>query len=343
MPEIVIGSRRIGPDHPPFVIAEIGINHEGSEEKAIRMIDAAVSVGAECVKFQTHVVADEMVENDVVPGNADESIWTMMNRCALSAEAEARLKAHAEGKGLLFLSTPFSRAAADQLERLGVPAYKIGSGECNNYPLIEHIACFGKPVILSTGMNSLESIGKAVAILRAHKVPYALMHCTSIYPTPYDKVRLGAMTELAETFPDAVVGLSDHALTNYPCLGAVALGASILERHFTADKGWPGPDIPVSMDPSELRDLIEGSRAIFQARGGRKAVLPEEQPTIDFAYASVVAITDIPAGGTLDMTNIWVKRPGTGEIRAERFEELLGRTVTVAIPKDAQLAWSQIA
>lgn len=343
MPEIVIGSRRIGPDHYPLVITEIGINHEGHEDKAMRMIDAAASAGAECVKFQTHVVADEMIENDVVPGNADESIWTMINRCALSADAEKRLKAQTESQGMIFLSTPFSRAAADRLERLGVSAYKIGSGECNNYPLIEHIARFGKPVILSTGMNDLDSIGKAVAILRAYTVPYALLHCTSIYPTPYDKVRLGAIGELAAHFPDAVIGLSDHTPTNYSCLGAVALGASILERHFTLDKSWPGPDIPVSMDPAELHDLIEGSRAIFQARGGRKSVLPEERPTIDFAYASVVAIADIPAGGILDMSNIWVKRPGTGDIRAERFQELIGRKATTAISKDAQLKWSQIA
>lgn len=219
MTEFIIGSRRIGPGHPPLVIAEIGINHEGSEEKAERLIDAAAAAGAECVKFQTHVVHDEMIKNDVIPGNADESIWTMMNRCALTAEAEARLKARAEGRGLIFLSTPFSRAAADQLERLGVPAYKIGSGECNNYPLIDHIAGFGKPIILSTGMNSLESVATAVNILRAHRVPFALLHCTSIYPTPYDKVRLGAMVQLAEAFPDAVVGLSDHSLSNYPCLG----------------------------------------------------------------------------------------------------------------------------
>mgnify|MGYP000868631319 CR=1 FL=1 len=343
MPEIIIGSRRIGPDHPPFVIAEIGINHEGSEEKAVQMIDAAAAAGAECVKFQTHVVADEMVENDVIPGNATESIWTMMNRCALSAEAEARLKIYTEAKGLIFLSTPFSRAAAEQLDRLGVPAYKIGSGECNNYPLIEHIAAKGKPVILSTGMNSLESVGKAVAILRARDVPFALLHCTSIYPTPYEKVRLGAMEELARAFPDAVVGLSDHSLTNYPCLGAVALGASILERHFTADKSWPGPDIPVSMGPEDLRELVEGSRAIFLARGGSKTVLAEEQPTIDFAYASVVAIADIKAGETFSMDNLWVKRPGTGAIMAERLPDLLGRAAAADIRKDTQIQWSHVS
>ena len=190
-PTITIGDRQIGADFPPLVIAEIGINHEGSEEKAVQLIEAAADAGAECVKFQTHVVEDEMVENDVVPGNASESIWTMMHRCALSAEAEARLKAHTERRGMLFLSTPFSRAAADRLQALGVPAFKIGSGECNNYPLIEHIARFGRPVILSTGMNDLASVEKAVAILRSHRVPFALLHCTSIYPTPYEKVRLG--------------------------------------------------------------------------------------------------------------------------------------------------------
>lgn len=341
-PTIIIGERRIGPDFPPFVIAEIGINHEGSEEKAALLIDAAADAGAECVKFQTHVVDDEMVENDVVPGNATESIWTMMHRCALSADAEARLKAHAERRGMIFLSTPFSRAAADRLHTLGVPAFKIGSGECNNYPLIEHIARFGRPVILSTGMNDLPAVEKAVAILRAHGVPFALLHCTSIYPTPYDKVRLGAMSALSAAFPDAVVGLSDHSLSNYPCLGAVALGASILERHFTADKGWPGPDIPVSMDPTELRALIDGADAIFQARGGAKTILPEEQPTIDFAYASVVAIADIPAGAPLDMGNIWVKRPGTGEIRAEHFQTLIGRRTATPIRKDQQLKWSDL-
>ena len=247
--ELHIGSRVVGDAHPPLVIAEIGINHEGDVGKARRMIDDAARAGCECVKFQTHVVDDEMIENDVVPGNADESIWTMMKRCALSAEDEAGVKGYAEAKGLIFLSTPFSRAAADRLQKVGVLAFKIGSGECNNYPLVDHIASFGKPIILSTGMNDVASVSKAVAILRRRRIPFGLLHCTSIYPTPYNLVRLGAMTELKAAFPDAVVGLSDHTLTIYPCLGAVALGARILERHFTSDKTWPGPDIEVSMDP----------------------------------------------------------------------------------------------
>ncbi|MFO7481446.1 N-acetylneuraminate synthase family protein [Oceanibaculum nanhaiense] len=339
----MIGNRQIGGDAPPLVIAEIGINHEGDEAKAIRMIDAAAGAGCECVKFQTHVIEDEMIRNDVVPANADESIWDIMVRCALSAEAEARLKAHAESKGMIFLSTPFSRAAADRLEKLDVAAYKIGSGECNNYPLIEHIARKGKPVILSTGMNDIPSIARAVTILHEVGVPYALLHCTSIYPTPYEHVRLGAMSELAAVFPDAVIGLSDHTLTNYTCLGAVALGAGILERHFTADKSWPGPDIEVSMDPDDLRDLIEGSRSIHMARGGHKDILPQEQPTIDFAYASVVSIADIKAGDELSMANIWVKRPGTGPILAGEFDALLGRRAAVDIPRDRQLSPEMLA
>ncbi|MGE4297202.1 MAG: N-acetylneuraminate synthase family protein [Desulfovibrionaceae bacterium] len=343
MNEIVIAGRRIGPAHPPLVIAEIGINHEGDMAKARDMIDTAAAAGCECVKFQCHVIEDEMIPNDVIPGNATVSIWDIMSRCALTEAQDRELMAHALGKGMIYLSTPFSRAAADQLERMGVPAYKIGSGECNNYPLVEHIARFGKPVILSTGMNDLEGVAKSVEILRRHGVPYALMHCTSMYPTPYDKVRLGALADLADAFPDAVVGLSDHCLTNYPCLGAVALGASILERHYTSDKGWPGPDVPISMDPAELAQLIEGSRAIHAARGGSKAILAEEQPTIDFAYACVVAIAPIRAGESFSMDNIWVKRPGTGEIKAENFDGLLGKRAAMDIAVNEQIRWAQIA
>jgi sialic acid synthase SpsE len=253
------------------------------------------------------------------------------------------LKAYVEAKGLIFMSTPFSRAAAVRLEGMGVIAYKIGSGECNNYPLVKHIASYGKPVILSTGMNDIASIRPAVEILRNAGVPFGLMHCTSMYPTPYDKVRLGGITTLGESFPDAVLGLSDHSLGSYTCFAAVALGARLLEKHFTSDKGWPGPDVPISLDPTELADLVRGSRAIFEALGGTKDRLAEEQPTIDFAYASVVAIRDIRAGERFAADNIWVKRPGTGQILAKHFDELLGKSATRAIPKNNQLAWTDVA
>jgi sialic acid synthase SpsE len=337
-----IGDRLLGLDHPPLVIAEVGINHEGDLEKAIRMVDDAAAAGCECVKFQCHVVDDEMIPNHVVPGNASESIWEIMSRCALREEEEWALKEYVEARGMIFLSTPFSRAAADRLRRMDLPAYKIGSGECNNYPLIRHVAAFGRPVLLSTGMNDLSSIDPAVRILREAGVAYALLHCTSMYPTPYEKVRLGALHELADRYPDAVLGLSDHSLGPYTAFAAVALGARILEKHFTSDTRWPGPDIPISLDPAGLRDLVRGSRAIHLALGGSKEILPEEAPTIAFAYASVVAIREIGPGEPLTMENIWVKRPGTGEIRAVHFDGLLGRRARKAIPPNAQLEWAHV-
>jgi len=345
MPQITLAGRPIGPDFPPLVIAEVGINHEGDFAKAERMVRDAHAVGCECVKFQCHVVEDEMSPQakKVIPGNADVSIYEIMERCQLSEADERRLMALVEGLGMIYLSTPFSRAAADRLESMGVPGYKIGSGECNNYPLVDHIASFGKPVILSTGMNSMANVARSVEILRTRGVPFGLMHTTSMYPTPPEKVRLGAMVELKEAFPDAVVGLSDHTLTIYPCLGAVALGASMLERHYTSDKAWPGPDVFLSMDPAEMRQLIEGSRLIHKALGGTKAILPEEQVTIDFAYASCVTIAPIKKGEALTRANLWVKRPGTGEILAEHFEGLLGKTATRDIAKDTQLTWDMLA
>jgi sialic acid synthase SpsE len=341
-PSLSLGGRLVGLEHPPLVIAEIGINHEGSLEKAIQMVDDAAAAGCECAKFQSHVIADEMIPNDVVPGNARESIWDIMSRCALTEAEEIAVQRHVRQKGMIFLSTPFSRAAAVRLERMGVPAYKIGSGECNNYPLIRHIASYGKPVVLSTGMNDLASIAPAVRLLREAGVPFALLHCTSLYPTPYDQVRLGALADLAAAFPDAVLGLSDHSLGIYTCLGAIPYGARILEKHFTSDKSWPGPDVPISLDPAELRELVTGAEAVFRALGGKKEILAAEQPTIDFAYASVVTIAPVAAGELLTAENLWVKRPGTGEILAVEFDGLLGRRAARSLPADRQLSWADV-
>jgi sialic acid synthase SpsE len=342
MPEFEIHGRKIGAAYPPLVIAEIGINHEGNLAKAIVMVDDALAVGCECVKFQYHVIEDEMIPNNVIPGNATDSIWDIMKRCALTRDEEAHLKAYVESKGLIYLSTPFSRAAANELEALGVIWYKIGSGECNNYPLIRHVASFGKPVILSTGMNDIDSIRPAVEIFRTARVPFALLHCTSMYPTPYEKVRLGAIGDLAEAFPDAVLGLSDHSLGPYTCFAAVPLGASILEKHFTSSYDWPGPDISISVDPQQLSEMVKGSRAIHAALGGSKKILAEEQPTIDFAYACVVTIKPVKAGELFNPDNLWVKRPGTGEIKAKDLESLFGKPANRDLQINEQVAWADV-
>ena len=344
-PVFEISGRKVGLDHDPLVIAEIGINHEGSLETAFEMVDAAIESGAEIIKHQTHVVEDEMSADakKVIPGNADVSIYEIMARCALNEEDETRLKEYVESKGAIFISTPFSRAAALRLERMGVQVYKIGSGECNNYPLLELVASYGKPIILSTGMNDISSIRKSVAIFHKHKVPYCLLHCTNVYPTPDHLIRLGGVEELAREFPDAVVGLSDHSIDNLACLGAVAVGASVLERHFTDRKDRPGPDIECSMDIKECAELIQQSRRMKAMRGGSKGAVAEEKVTIDFAYASVVTIAPIKAGEPFSAENLWVKRPGTGEFLAEDYQALLGKTATCDIEADIQLKMEFVA
>lgn len=339
MNTITIGNIKIGPEYRPLVIPEIGINHEGSLAIAKEMVFSAHRAGARLIKHQTHVVEDEMshIAKKVIPGNSADSIYDIMSRCALSAADERELKEYTESLGMVFLSTPFSRAAADRLERMGVQAYKIGSGELNNYPLLEHIASFGKPMIVSTGMNDLASIDKAVAILERHHVEYALMHTTNLYPTAPAQVRLGAMQEMMAHYPNVPVGLSDHTVTNAACIGAIALGARLVERHYTDRMDRTGPDIVCSMDEQGLRELLRAAEEVPQMLGGHKGAIPEEQVTIDFAFATVVTIRPVCKGEAFTRDNLWVKRPGTGEIAAERYESILGRTAACDIAQDVQL------
>ena len=329
----------MGGEYPPLVIAEIGINHEGSLDVAKEMVDSAHRAGAEIVKHQTHIVEDEMstAAKKVIPGNADISIYEIMKRCSLNEEEELSLKNYVESKGMIFISTPFSRAAANRLQKFGVPAFKIGSGECNNYPLLEHIASFGKPIILSTGMNSIQSVLKAVNIFDDHNIPLALLHTTNLYPTPKHLVRLGAMVQLHQAFPEKVFGLSDHTLNNNACLGATALGASILERHFTDHMHRTGPDIICSMNEEECKNLIKDSAEIALMRGGEKIPAQEEKVTIDFAFATVCTIAPVKKGEVFTSENIWVKRPGTGEILAEHFNNILGKRAKRNIASDVHL------
>ena len=342
MKEFQIGKRKIGPQYPPFVIAEVGINHEGSFDKAIELIDAAVQARANCVKFQCHIAEAEMVPTDAKLGKISEGrLWDIIKGCEFTEDQERRIKKYCEEKGIIYLCTPFSREAADRLCAMEVLGFKIGSSECNNLPLLEYIAKVGKPIILSTGMNDSESIRKSLTVIKKYNCPVMLMQCTSVYPTPYEKVRLGAIRKLQETF-GLPVGLSDHSIGIYTSLGAVALGATALEKHFTISHQWSGSDIPISIEPDELVDLVNGAKAVWQARGGSKTVLPEEKPVIDFAYACVVAIRDIGADEIFSLDNIWVKRPGTGEIKAEFFNSIIGKKARIGIKKNTQIKWEHI-
>ncbi len=322
-----------------LVIPEIGINHNGSLAVAKEMVDAAKRAGAALIKHQTHICVDEMCSaaKKVIPGNSTNSIYDIMDSCALNEEEELELKNYTESLGLMFLSTPFSRAAADRLQKFGVGAFKIGSGELNNYPLIEHVAEFGKPMIISTGMNDLKAIEKTVNIVEKHGIHYALMHTTNLYPTKPEQVRLGAMLELMEAFKGVPVGLSDHTINNNACIAAMGLGARLVERHFTDKMDREGPDIVCSMDEETCRELVKAAKEIPLMLGGHKEALKEEQVTIDFAYASVVTIKPIKKGEQFTRDNLWVKRPGTGEFLAESYEELLGKTAACDIDADRLL------
>jgi len=335
---------KIGPKYKPVVIAEIGINHAGSLDVAKQMVDSAERAGIKIVKHQTHIASEEMSQaaKKIVPVHTDKNIFEIIDDCSLSEEEEYELLNYVKDKGMVFMSTPFSRAAADRLNKWNIPAYKIGSGECNNYPLIKHIASFGKPIILSTGMNNMNSIKKAVDIIKNNNLPFAILHTTNLYPTPNHLVRLGALNDLINEFPNEIIGLSDHTLTNHSSFGAIALGASIIERHYTDTKKRIGPDIICSMDEEECKALISGVEILFEQRGGNKILVEEEVETAKFAFASVVSIKEIKAGEAFSENNIWVKRPGIGEIKADNYESILGKICNKNIIEDQQIRWKDI-
>jgi len=341
---IQIGRRKIGPNFKPLVIFELGINHNGNLNFAKKIVDEAVKCGAEVIKHQTHIPEDEMSEEAkrIIPVHTKKNIYEIIKKCSLDEKEELELKKYVEKKGIIFLSTPFSRAAVDRLVKFKVKAFKIGSGECNNYPLVKYIASFKKPVIISTGMNNLKSIKKAINILKKNKVKYAILHTTNLYPTPHNLVRLNALNEIKENFPRVVYGLSDHTGDNYSSFAAVALGASIIEKHFIDKSSRKGPDITASVNSNQMKDLLRGVKLIhFSKPGGIKPV-KEEKKTAEFAFASVVSNRDIKVGEILNKDNIWVRRPGTGDFSAENYVSLFGKKIKKSIKKNTQIKRNHI-
>ena len=334
-----IASRLVGDDYPPLVIAEIGINHNGSLDLAITLADAAISAGAEIIKHQTHVIEDEMSEEakKVIPGNSKISIYEIIKKCILNERDEKLFCNYVRSRKKIFISTPFSKKAVDRCVSLKVPAFKIGSGECNNYHLVQYITKFKLPIIMSTGMNSIQSIKKSVDIITKKNIPLALLHCTNIYPTPSKLVRLACINEIKSAYPNCLVGISDHTENIYTSLAAVALGARIIEKHFIDHKNRKGPDISSSMNTRDLRILIQGSKLIFEARGGKKKPLRQEAKTIAFASPSVASNDFLKKGDILSNKNISLKRPGGGDFGINDLFSLYGRKVLKEIPKNTQI------
>ena len=341
---MIIATRRISVSDKPLIIAEIGINHGGDIHIAKKMVDAAASAGCEMIKHQTHFVEDEMTHEakNIFPPNAEISIWDVIEKCALSEEEEIELKHYTEKKGIIYISTPFSRKAADFLNQIDVPAFKIGSGEADNLPLIEHIANFGKPIILSTGMQTIQSVYASVEILRKSKVDFALLECTNSYPSSPEFVSLKGILELREAFPNIPIGFSDHSIGPEMALGAIALGSCIIERHFTDDRYHKGPDIICSMDASELKFLIDRGNEIHLAINNPKIRTIPEEPVYKFARSSVVADRELKKGTILDNKDIWVRRPGTGPIAAYDYNKVIGRKLKNAKSFNDAINWDDI-
>jgi N,N'-diacetyllegionaminate synthase len=337
-----ISGRRIGAGAPVLVIAEIGNNHDGSVRQAERLLDAAAEAGADAVKFQTHIAEAEMLPSTPTPPHFDEPRFEFTKRMELSREDHLRLQARAEEHGLLFFSSPFSVEAVELLHSIGVPLYKIASGEVTNLPLLEAVAATGKPVLLSTGMSGLQEVERAVAVLRDAGSPFVVMQCTSTYPCPPEQVHLRAMVAMGERF-SCPFGLSDHTPDVYAGIGAVALGASVVEKHFTLSKRLYGPDHHASLEPSELAQLVRGIRQVEAALGTDEKVRdPGHDPVRATFEKSVVTRIAIPQGATIGREMLTTKRPGTG-IPAFRLGEVVGRRARRRLEANALVSEADLA
>jgi N,N'-diacetyllegionaminate synthase len=329
-----------------FVIAEAGVNHNGDLEMAKRLIAAGAEAGADAVKFQTFR-ADEIASPQAAPAEyqtrncraADQSQLDLLRRLELDRSTHCALAGYAKQKGILFLSSPFDPQSADLLEEVGVPLYKLGSGELTNLPLLRHVAGKQKPVILSTGMATLDEVGHAVRILEAEgNDDIVLMHCVTEYPAPAAEVNLRAIETMAAAF-GLPVGYSDHTEGNEIAWAATALGACCIEKHFTLSRDLEGPDHAASAEPHEIKALVRGIRRIELALGdGIKRAAPCELRNRLLVRRSVFAATEIQAGTVLASAMLACQRPGTG-IPSEQLDHLLGCKVTRTFRAGEMLDW----
>ncbi len=324
------------------VIAEVAQSHDGSLDAAHGYIDAIAAAGAHGVKFQTHMAAAESTPHEpwrVKFGTQDKSRFDYWKRMEFSEEEWVALRAHAGEANLLFLSSPFSDEAVDLMERVGVDGWKIASGEAGSLPMLEKIAATGKPVLLSTGMSPWAEIDAAVEIMRGGKGAFAVMQCTSIYPTPPEKTGLNVISELRRRH-DCAVGLSDHSGAIYPALAAVAEGIEVLELHVTFDREGSGPDVLASVTFDELHQVMEGIRFVETARrhpADKDAQARELEDLRAIFTKSIVAVTDLAVGTVLAAEHLCLKKPGNG-LPAARLDEVMGRTLKRDIAKDTLLS-----
>ena len=348
MVSVTVGDRVIGPGRPCFVIAEAGVNHNGSPAHALDLVRAAADAGADAVKFQTFraealVTAGARRARYQQHGGDSQSQQAMLKALELGPEVFADLKRTAEALGLVFLSTPFDPESARLLAGLNIVAFKIPSGEVTNHPFLAQIAGFGVPILMSTGMCDLADVLDAVAVVRSHgNPPLALLHCVSAYPAPADQYNLRAMDSLRESVR-VPVGLSDHTLGWEVTLAAVARGADVIEKHLTLDRTLPGPDHAASLEPPQFADMVRQLRVVESALGdGEKRPALCERDVMEVARKSVVSLRDLAAGERFAPSDLAIKRPGTG-IPPRYLGDVVGRRLARAVAADTPVAWEDLA
>ena len=325
--KVRIGDRYIGEEEPCFIIAEAGVNHNGDVELAKRLIDIAKDAGADAVKFQTFKTERFLSRNIVVPKHvkSKDSLFETVRKLELSEEEHYELSEYCKQKGIIFMSTPMDNNSVDLLDDIGVPVFKVASCDLDNLPLLKYIAKKEKAVILSTGMGTISEVGEAVEVIKSNRNgDIILLHCVSTYPPRVDDVNLKAINTLRNAFK-LPVGYSDHTIgVNIP-LAAVALGAKVIEKHFTLDKKMGGPDHAVSADPDELKNLISGIREIKKSFGTSVKVPSKDEIEMKKSFRkSIVANTDIRKGETITPEMLSIKRPGTG-LSPKYFDFIVGK------------------
>lgn len=342
MKTIAIDGRRIGEGQPVFVIAEGCDNHMGDLDTAKEMCRQAKLAGVDCIKFQHHLPDEEMLKDVPMTSNFDIPLYEFLKLHALTLDQHVELMKYCEEIGIMYLCTPFSLKAAYELNEIGVSAFKIGSGEMTDIPTLQAIAKLGKPMIVSTGMCNMEEIKGTYDALVEAGAEFAFTNCLSEYPPKYQDVNLGVIGRMREEFPEAVIGHSDHTPDLYTCYAAVALGASIIEKHVILSKQTPGPDQTVSIDFQDLYRLVDGIRKIELASGAEKVVHKNEEGIREWAFRSIVSLRPIKAGEVITQDMIWSKRPGTG-IPSKQMPEVIGRTAVRDIPQNVLLKWEDLS
>ena len=338
MKDFQLGKFTVDDKSPVVIIAELACEHGGDMNTAKRLIRAAKVAGADVAKLQLHVIEDEMLPNIIKfwAGSMDE-VLRRVNIGTLEQHKE--LKLYCEELGIMYLCTPFCMAAADMLEKVGVDAYKIGSGELTNIPMIRHIAQKRKPILVSTGMSTINEIIETVDVLHQEKAKFALMHCVSEYPAKYEDLNLKMIDVLKDKF-GCVTGFSDHTDEIYSAIAAVSLGAKIIEKHFTI-RELQGPDNNVSLDPKQFEQMVDAIRKVETSLGASKFVHEEEKSIREWAHHSIISKVDIPLGTMIASEMLTVKRPGNG-ISAKHLGEFINKKVKKNIIANTLLSWDDI-